>query len=444
MNDRILEIRNLAANFAQETIDTRRHLHMNPELSFNEVESSKYIVSKLRELDIPVRNADVGHGVLAQIQGTKHSAGGSVGIGSTGGSVGRGSSGSSADENTNKNNRIVALRADIDALPIQEENNIEFKSRNPGVMHACGHDAHSAILLSAAKILKELHRHFSGTVQLIFQPAEERCPGGALGLIDHGALDNVNLILGEHINPALPVGTVGFRSGASNASADELNLYVRGRGGHAAMPHKLIDPVLISSHIIVALQQIVSRQSRADEPCVLSFGKIDAPGAMNVIPDTVRIAGTFRAFNENWRNRALDNIQHMAVSIAEGMGGTCDVEITRGYPVLINNDALTLRARGAAARFLGEKQVVDLPLAMWSEDFAYYNKIVPGCFYNLGVGNTEKGWSSPLHSPTLMIDERALEIGSGLMAWLAFSELTDDVDDADDAAGADDDSKRAG
>ncbi|MGI9256641.1 MAG: M20 metallopeptidase family protein [Salinispira sp.] len=443
MNDRILEIRNLAANFARETIDTRRHLHMNPELSFNEIESSKYIVSKLRELDIPVRNAGGGHGVLAQIQGTKHSSGigsgdsvgigsgDSVGIGSADSSVGIGSADSAADANT----RTVALRADIDALPIQEENNIEFKSRNPGVMHACGHDAHSAILLSAAKILKELHRHFSGTVQLIFQPAEERCPGGALGLIDHGALDNVNLILGEHINPALPVGTVGFRTGAAHASADELNLYVRGRGGHAAMPHKLIDPVLISSHIIVALQQIVSRQSRADEPCVLSFGKIDAPGAMNVIPDTVRIAGTFRAFDEDWRDRALENIQHMAVSIAEGMGGTCDVEITKGYPVLINNDALTLRARGAAARFLGEKQVVDLPLAMWSEDFAYYNKIVPGCFYNLGVGNTEKGWSSPLHSPTLMIDERALEIGSGLMAWLAFSELTDD---------ADDDSKQAG
>lgn len=399
MSNLVSIIRQQAQELARETVEFRRHLHQYPELSFNEVKTAEYIASLLKDHDLPCqRNFGGGNGVVARIEG-------------------------SASPQSSTMTKTIALRADMDALPIQEENDVPYKSRNPGVMHACGHDAHSAILFSAAKILKELRSQFSGIVQFIFQPAEERSPGGAQGMIQHGVLEGVNAILGEHVNPTLPVGTAGFCSGTMMASADEIYLHVQGRGGHAAMPHLLTDPVLIASHIIIALQQIVSRQSKPDDPCVLSFGKVDAPGAMNVIPDTVHIVGTFRALNEDWRNKALESISNMAASIARSMGGTCEVEIIRGYPPLINNEELTRRSREAAITYLGKEQVVDLPLAMWSEDFAYYNQQLPGCFYNLGVGNKGGDPTGLLHTSTLMIDEGALEIGSGLMAWLAICEL---------------------
>ena len=384
-------IQKLAQDIAQDAVDVRRHLHQYPELSFKEFKTADYIVSRLEKVGLPWQRLSEGTGILSQIHGSAQ----------------------------NGPKKTIALRADMDALPIQEENDVEYRSKNPGVMHACGHDAHCAILISAAVILKELASYFSGTVQLIFQPAEERCPGGAKGMIAQGALDGVELILGEHINPALPVGTVGFRPGTMMASADEIYLHVHGKGGHAAVPHALVDPVLITSHIIVALQQIVSRQSMPTTPSVLSFGRVEAPGAMNVIPDSVHVSGTFRTLNEEWRAKALESISKMASAIAEGMGGSCDVEIIRGYPALINDEPLTLRTQEAAAEYLGKERVVDLPLAMWSEDFAYYNQKIPGCFYNIGVGNEERGWTSNVHTPTLMLDERALEIGSGLMAWLA-------------------------
>jgi amidohydrolase len=395
------EVRRRAAELAPETIAIRRHLHKHPELSFHERETSAYIAGMLERFDIPFRRMPgpdgSGYGLVADIEG--------------------GGGGHS-----------IALRADMDALPITEENDVEFRSTNDGVMHACGHDAHSAIVLTAGRILHEMRDHFNGRVRLIFQPAEERSPGGAKGMIEQGVLSGVNRILGEHINPSLSAGTVGFRPGLMMASADEIYLTVSGRGGHAAAPSALVDPVLITSHIIVALQQVVSRRANPELPSVLSFGRVIADGAMNVIPDRVTVAGTFRTVNEEWRERALETITHIAQSLAEGMDGSCEVEIIRGYPVLENDDELTARTRQAAEAYLGPQNVVDLPLVMWAEDFSYYNREIPGCFYNLGVANEQEGWTRPLHNSRLMIDEKALETGSGLMAWLALSELNPDGD----------------
>ena len=395
MKELISAIKQLARQGATETIAVRRHLHMHPELSFKEFQSAEYIASRLEKAGLPWQRLAEGTGIVAQVHGSAE-----------GGAI-----------------RTIALRADMDALPIQEENEVDYRSRNLGVMHACGHDAHCAILLSAGAILKELSSHFAGTIQLIFQPGEERCPGGAQGMIAQGVLQDVDVILGEHINPHLPAGMIGFRPGAMMASVDEIYLSVHGKGGHAASPHLLIDPVVIASHIIIALQQVVSRQSDPDSPCVLSFGKITADGATNIIPASVHISGTFRTFNEEWHEQALDNITQMASHTARGMGGSCEVNIVRGYPVLKNDEYLTRRSQNAATEYLGDEQLVDLPRIMWAEDFAYYNQKLPGCFYNIGVGNEEKGWNGELHSSTLMIDERALEIGSGLMAYLAISEL---------------------
>lgn len=353
-------------------------------------------MSQLQEMGIPAQPGIGGNGIRAVIHGEKPGP-------------------------------VIALRADFDALPITELNEIPFKSCNPGVMHACGHDAHTAILLTAGEILWSLRRDLGGTVVLIFQPGEEKTPGGAQGMIAQGVLENpdVQRILGEHINPSLEAGTVGFRPGLMMASADELYLTVKGRGGHAASPHMVVDPISIASQIIVGLQQVVSRNANPEIPSVLSFGRILGDGAMNVIPDQVVIAGTFRTVDETWRADALERIQTMAVQTARAMGADCEVHIDHGYPVVHNDEALTRRARAAAEEYLGPEHVVDLPLVMWAEDFAYFGRRVPGCFYNLGVANTQKGWNSPLHSPTLMIDERALETGAGLMAFLAVQELRD-------------------
>ncbi len=386
----------MAREFHDQCIEIRRHLHRHPELSFNEVQTSRYIAEKLGEFGmtctaLPGKDGK-GTGLMAHIPG-------------------------------NGPGKTLVLRADMDALPINEENDIDFRSINPGVMHACGHDAHSSIVLTTGRILKKLSGEFPGEIRLIFQPAEEKSPGGAWGLIEQGVLEGANAILGEHINPDLPAGTAGFRPALMMASADEIYMTVRGTGGHAASPEKLVDPVLVACHIIIALQQIVSRRADPRIPSVLSFGKFTAPGAMNVIPDSVQIAGTFRTVNEDWRETALTKLAAIARATAESMDATLDLEILRGYPVLENDPALTGRLRLAATRYLGEENIVDLPLAMCSEDFSYYNREISGCFYNLGVGNEKNGWTSPIHSPGLMIDESSLQTGSGLMAYLALSEL---------------------
>lgn len=385
----------LAREQLAEAIVNRRHLHSRPELSFKEYNTVAFVADRLTALEIPFKKmADTG--IVALLKGTQAVSG-----------------------------QVVALRADMDALPIEEENVVPYKSQNVGVMHACGHDVHTSSLLATVSILSRLKSEFSGAVKFIFQPGEERLPGGASLMIKEGVLENPRPkgILGQHVMPELAVGRVGFRSGSYMASNDEIYITVIGKGGHAAMPHLNIDPVSITCEMITALQQIVSRQANPLIPSVLSFGKIIANGSNNVIPDKVVIEGTFRTLNEAWREEAHKRMQEMAVSLVKGMGGKCTFEIRKGYPVLINEGELTREMRDHAENFLGKDKVVDLDLCMAAEDFAFYSQQIPGCYYRLGVGNEAKGITSGLHTPTFNIDEQALQTGSGLMAYLALKYL---------------------
>ncbi len=325
----------------------------------------------------------------------------------------------------NPDSKTIALRADMDALPIQETNEVDYKSTVPGVMHACGHDVHTSSLLGSAKILNEIKDQFEGTVRLLFQPGEEKNPGGASYMIRDKALENPQpvSILGQHVFPLLPAGKIGFREGMYMASADEIYLKVIGKGGHGAAPDLTVDPIVIASHIIIALQQVISRNANPRQPTVLTFGNIIGKGATNIIPDEVNIAGTFRAMNETWRHDGLAKIKKMAESIAEGMGGKCEVDISMGYPYLENHPELTRRIKAAATEYVGAENVVDIDITLGAEDFAYYSQVIPASFYRLGTRNEQKGITSYVHTPTFNIDEDALAIGPGLMAWMAVKEL---------------------
>lgn len=388
------KIKKLATTYAAEFVAVRRHLHRYPELSFQEHNTCAYIKQQLLGIGIRDISPVAGTGLLATVNGKNPG-------------------------------QTVLLRADIDALPIQEENDVEYTSDNAGVMHACGHDVHPASLLLTAKILFELRDEFSGTVKLLFQPGEELMPGGATLVMREKVYQDLGSIphLGQHVMPALPVGKVGFRSGQFMASMDEIYLTVIGKGGHAAMPEEGVDPILIASHIIVAAQQLVSRMGSPKIPSVLSFGRIIGNGSNNIIPDQVTLEGTFRTHDEEWRDQAISRLTNLVTTIAEGMGGTCLVNIPRGYPHLNNEVGLTTSMKQSAVAFLGEDKVVDVDLLMAAEDFAYYSQKSPSCFYLLGVGNVEKGIVSGLHTPTFNIDESALETGGGLMAWLAMEAL---------------------
>jgi amidohydrolase len=388
-------IRSLSDKYSQDVIASRRHLHAHPELSYQEFKTAAYVASTLRSFGMEPMEGIATTGVLAEVKGK------------------------------NPGKKLVALRADMDALPIREANDVPYKSTNEGVMHACGHDAHTASLLGTARILHELRNEFEGTVRFLFQPGEEKNPGGASYMIRDGALENPRpaSIVGQHVFPLLPAGKVGFREGMYMASADEIYLKVIGKGGHGASPDLAIDPIVIASHIIIALQQIISRNASPKQPTVLTFGKIIGEGATNIIPNEVNIAGTFRAMNEVWRESALIKIKKMAESIAEGMGGRCEVNISRGYPYLENNPILTRRIKKAAEEYLGKENVEDLEITLGAEDFAYYSQVVPASFYRLGTGNPSKGITSNFHTPTFNIDEDALKVSSGLMAWMAISQL---------------------
>ncbi len=388
-------IKSLAQAYKQEVIANRRHLHSHPELSFKEYETAAFVAEKLKEIGITEIESKATTGWSALIRGK------------------------------NPEKKVVALRADMDALPISEANEVPYKSQNPGVMHACGHDAHTASLLGAAKILNEVRDQFEGTIKLIFQPGEEIIPGGASLMIKDKVLENPrpNSILGQHVMPMIPAGKVGFRSGLYMASTDELYLTIKGKGGHGAMPETFIDPVLISAHLLVALQQIVSRVANPKIPSVLSFGRVEALGATNIIPNEVKIQGTFRTLDETWRAKAHEKMRQIAEGIVEGMGGQLDFEIRKGYPFLKNEPALTARSVEAARAYLGAENVLDLDIWMAAEDFAFFSQEVDGCFYRLGTRNEARGITSGVHTSTFDIEEEALEIGAGLMAWLAVSEL---------------------
>lgn len=390
-------IKESAQVWATHAIKWRHHLHANPELSFEEFETAQFVANILDQLDIPYQKDVAKTGLIATIRGR------------------------------NPESKTLALRADMDALPIQEQNNVHYKSQKEGIMHACGHDVHTASLLGAAAILKAHQYAFEGTIRLIFQPGEERLPGGASLMIAAGALNNPEpiAILGQHVMPFLPIGTVGIKAGRYMASADEITMVVTGKGGHAAMPHQNIDPVLITAHIIVALQQIVSRHANPLTPSVLSFGKVTANGAFNIIPNQVEVLGTFRTMDEIWRNKAHVNMKLMAESMAESMGATCNFYINKGYPVLHNHDGLTELTKKHMQEFLGSNQVIDLSEWMAAEDFAYYSQKIPACFYRLGTRNEQKGITSAVHTPTFDIDEDAMPISIGLMAYLAINNINE-------------------
>jgi amidohydrolase len=384
----------LSHDIHPDIIKMRRHLHAYPELSFQEQMTSAFIKSELTAMDIPW-TAVAGTGVVGMVEGQLAS------------------------------DRVIALRADIDALPVQEKNNVSYTSQHPGVMHACGHDFHTSSLLGTAKILQSMKGTFGGKVKLIFQPGEEVLPGGASIMIKEGVLDKPKpeAIIGQHAMPRIKSGKIGLRSGKHMASMDAIKVRVIGKGGHGAEPHQNVDPVVIAAHIIIALQQIVSRVAHPGDPTVLSFGKVSANGAVNVIPDEVYMEGTFRAMNEVWRDEAHRRMKEMAEGIAQSMGAACELRVERGYPFLVNEKKLTEQIRQYAIEYLGDKNVLEEEIWMAAEDFAYYSQAADSCFYLCGVGNPDKGITSSLHTPTFDIDEDALAVSSGLMAYMAIRKL---------------------
>lgn len=387
------DIKRIAFEIKNDVIQKRRYLHQNPELSFHEFKTSAFIKESLDEVGVPwtpIANT----GVLAVIKGDLTS------------------------------DKAIALRADMDALPIHEETEIGYKSKHEGVMHACGHDVHMASLLGVAQILSDLKSKWGGTVKLIFQPAEEILPGGAIKVIEEGALHdpNVDVVIGQHVFPLIPKGKIGIRKGPIMASMDEIRIEIVGKGGHGAEPHKNIDPVVVASTVILALQQITSRANNPNTPTVLSFGKVQANGAINIIPDKVFIEGTFRTVDEKWRDEAHKKIKKITESIVSGFDCSCNVDIRKGFPFLCNDDVLTDIVQTVISDYAGANSIIETDVWMASEDFAYYSQEKDSCFYFLGVGEKHSP-SFTLHASSFNIDENVLELSSGLMAYLAIKVL---------------------
>lgn len=384
------KIQSLNQKYKAEIIKHRHHLHAHPELSFEEKNTSAYIQEVLTKYGIEFTSGWADTGVVATI---------------------------------GKGKKVIGLRADIDALPIKEANNSSYKSQNEGVMHACGHDVHTSSLLGAAMILKEIEAELPITVRLIFQPGEEKLPGGASILIKEGVLSNpdIELIIGQHVHPELEVGQVGICPGPFMASADELHITVAGKGGHAAMPEQCIDTILVSAEIISALHKITGRYA-PKEATLLTIGKVNSTGgATNIIPDEVKMEGTFRAFNEEWRMKAHGLIKQIAEGIATAHGAKCEMKILKGYPYLHNNETLTVKLKSGIQEYIGEQNTIDLPQRMTGEDFGFYSHIIPSCFYRIGTGNTSKGITSGVHTNTFDVDEDVFGHSSGLMVWLALN-----------------------
>lgn len=389
----IMTIKSLAKQYHSDTVRIRNHIHANPELSFQEFETSKYVKEHLTKLGIEYEDGFVKTGIVATIKGK------------------------------NPGSKTIAVRTELDALPILEENDVTYKSTNDGVMHACGHDVHTSIALGMARTLQEIRQEFTGTLKIVFQPGEEKLPGGASLMIKEGILDKINAskILGIHVMPTVDAGKVSFKSGIYMASADEIYLTIKGKGGHAALPDLNIDPLPIAAEILVELYKIKSPSEEI--PMVLAFGKMNADGATNVIPSEVTIEGTFRTMNEKWRMELHALVTETAKNIAKSRGGECEVLIKKGYPCLVNDEDMTASAKAAAEEFLGMENVGELELRMTADDFATFSQAMPGCYFRLGIRNEAAGITSGVHTPTFNIDEKALETGTGLMAWLVINEL---------------------
>ncbi|RYD55207.1 MAG: amidohydrolase [Sphingobacteriales bacterium] len=390
------QIREKAAAYFPEVQAIRHHIHSNPELSFQEHNTAAYISSRLTEWGVKHIAGIAGTGIAAIIEGN------------------------------NPGKRCIALRADMDALPIQELNETPYRSQNAGVMHACGHDVHSSCLLGVAKIMHELREEWEGTLKLIFQPGEEKHPGGASLMIADGVLENPKpeAILALHVYPHLPVGTAGFRAGQYMASADEIYITIEGKGGHAALPHQTIDPIAIAAHVITGLQQVISRKGNPLIPSVLTFGKIAGGFATNVIPDKVEILGTLRTMDETWRYKAHELIKKITEQTCEAYGATATVEIPIGYPSLFNDPVLTMHAEGWAREYMGGENVHTLDMRMAAEDFSFYTHHVPGCFFRIGTNRNNEEFTAPVHNARFDIDEHALQVGVGLMAWCAYNAVS--------------------
>lgn len=389
------KIKELSIQIFDKVCGYRTHLHQFPELSFQEFETAKFVSNVLTTLGIEHQINVAGTGIVAVLRGKNHS----------------------------EDQDCVALRADLDALPILEENEVEYASKNPGVMHACGHDVHTSILLGVAEILQSLKEELPQPVKLIFQPGEEKNPGGASLMIEAGVLENPKVIemYALHVFPEMETGKVGFKEGIYMASCDEIYMTINGVGGHGAMPHQCVDPILIGANIVTSLQQIVSRKCDPKIPCVLTFGFFEGLGDTNIIPSKVKLKGTFRTMDENWRVEAWKLIEAQASRIAESMGGTVVVEISKGYPFLANDPAVTSKVRSKAKQVLGEKNVEELPIRLTAEDFAFYSQKVPVCFFRLGVGNVNKGITFGVHHPRFDIDIESMLTGMQVMSNAVFS-----------------------
>lgn len=390
-------IRRRADELYADVLTIRRHLHAHPELSFREFNTVSFVEEQLRKIGITDMKRIAGTGLVAHIQGREPAS------------------------------KCIALRADMDALPITEENDVSYVSQNSGVMHACGHDVHTSCLLGAARILHEMRDQFTGTIKLLFQPGEESHPGGASIMIEEGALKDPvpQAIFGLHVFPNLPTGTVGFRPGRYMASADEIYITIHGKGGHAAQPHQTVDPIAIAALVITGLQQVIARKCDPMSPSVLTFGKIAGGFATNVIPEKVELLGTFRAMDEKWRHQAHKWIKDFTEQTCAAYGATATVEIPVGYPVLFNDPALTDKATSWAAIYADAENVHPLEMRMGAEDFAFYTHHVPGCFFRIGTNRNNTEYTTPVHNPRFNVDEESLKTGMGMMAWLALNAITD-------------------
>ena len=390
-------LQQLTTQYSSYVKDCYHQIHAHPELSFNEIETANLIQKELLKMGISFRSNIGGTGILGKIEG----------------------------KNPQKN--AIALRADMDALPVQEEVEIPWKSTIQNVMHACGHDAHTACLLGVANILNEMKNDFEGTVLLIFQPGEEKAPGGANLMLNDGIFDEIkpDLILAQHVSIDYPTGTMGFLSGMIMASADEIHVKIHGEGGHGALPHLVNDTVLAASQTIVSLQQVRSRLCHPLTPMVLTFGKLIADGATNVIPHEVLLSGTFRTVDEEWREVGKNHIRRIITETCAAYGCTAEIDMPDGYPCVINNEVITSKAQKFATEWVGEENIRQLEMRMTSEDFGFFTQKYPCTFFRFGVKGESNQNSGGLHSSTFCIDENALEIGTGGMAWLAINFLND-------------------